>query len=102
METPRVGDPPGRYLVELTQSKSGFDDIQALAARSRTACDELSREGTPVRFLRSVFVPEDGSCFLLLEAPSAQDAGLAVRRAELGVTGIAAAHRLDHRPKQGG
>lgn len=38
-----------------------------------------------MRFLRSVFVPEDGTCFCLYEAPSAEDVHEAVRRAALPV-----------------
>jgi hypothetical protein len=38
-----------------------------------------------VRFLRSVFVPEDESCFYLYEAASADDVREAARRAELPV-----------------
>lgn len=83
-----------RYLVELTPTESGFDDIQALATRSRAASEALSRNGTPVRFLRAVFVPEDGSCFLLFEAPSAEEARLAATRAELGVERVVEALRI--------
>ena len=70
-----------RFLLELTPADNGFEDIQALSARSRAACEEVSTDRASVRFLRSVFVPEDGSCFLLFEASSAPDmekvAGLA-------------------------
>lgn len=43
----------------------------------------MQAEGVPVRFLRSVFVPEDDICFLLYEAPSADAVRIAVRRADL-------------------
>jgi hypothetical protein len=70
-----------RFLLELTPAENGFKDIQALSARSRAACDEVTTDSASVRLLRSVFVPEDGSCFLLFEASSAPDmekvAGLA-------------------------
>ena len=59
------------YLVELVPPVGGLEGIQALAARARRASDELSKEGVGVRFLRSVFVPEEGQCFLLFAGDSA-------------------------------
>ena len=85
MQTPGALRPLSRYLVELTPARNGFDDIQALAAQSRAACRELTRQGTPVRFLRSVFVPEDGTCFLLFEAATAGVVEELGRRAALRV-----------------
>jgi hypothetical protein len=60
-----VSDDVSRYMLELTPPETGWDDIQALAARFRAAAD-----GTEVRVLRSVFVPEDGKVYLLFEGPS--------------------------------
>jgi hypothetical protein len=48
----------------------------------------MSAEGTPVRFLRSVFVPEDESCFFLYEGPSAEVVRDAAGRAELAVAQV--------------
>jgi hypothetical protein len=74
-----------KYLVELTRPESGWEDMQAVTARLRAAADELGELGGNVRFLRSVFVPEDESCFLIYEADSAAMASEAARRAELAV-----------------
>jgi uncharacterized protein DUF4242 len=71
-----------RYLVELTRPDAGWEDIQAMTASLRSAAEEL---GGSVRFLRSVFVPEDGSCLLIYEAPSAAAAEEAASRAQLAV-----------------
>lgn len=88
-------NPPrlARYVVELSTPGRGWSDIQSIGVRARGACEELRKSGTAVRFLRSVFVPEDGSCFLLFEAASAEDAGLAAARAELGVESVVEAVR---------
>lgn len=83
MATTRGSAPLGRFLVELTPARAGFDDILALAARARAACRDLTHQGTPVRFLRSVFVPDDGTCLLLFDATSAEAVEEAGRRAEL-------------------
>ena len=44
--------------------------------------------GIPVRFLRSVFVPEDESCFFLYEGPNTDAVRDAAGRAELTVAHI--------------
>ena len=43
----------------------------------------MQRAGIQVRFLRSIFVPEDETCFHLYEAASAEDVREAARLAEL-------------------
>jgi hypothetical protein len=43
----------------------------------------LAREGTQVRFLRSIFVPEEETCFYLYEGPSADAVRAAATRAGL-------------------
>jgi hypothetical protein len=72
-------DTPTHYTVELRLPQAGCADIQEAAARARAAT-----EGGPVRFLRSIFVPEDDACFLLYEGPSAESVRAAARRAKLG------------------
>jgi hypothetical protein len=74
-----------RYLVELHRPLSGWQELQGVTAQARAAAEQLSEEGTPVRFLRSIFVPEDDSCFFLYEGPSADVVGEAGRRAALAV-----------------
>jgi hypothetical protein len=43
-----------------------------------------------VRFVRSIFVPEDGACFQLYRAGSAADVFEATRRARLPVADVSA------------
>lgn len=75
---------PDRYLVELESPESVFD-IQSVGARSRAASKEVSRHGMAVRFLRSVFVPEDGSCLLIFEGDSIEAVTEACTRAAIDV-----------------
>lgn len=70
-----------RYLVELERPTAGWGGIQEAAARAREAAGELRGDGLPVRFLRSVYVPEDDTCFFLYEGPSREAVQLAVQRA---------------------
>jgi hypothetical protein len=91
---------PVRYLVELRPTESGFEEIQALGAGSRAASEELSRNGTPVRFLRSVFVPEDGSCLLVFEGASREAVLQACRRAGIVPERISEALDLNDEAKE--
>jgi len=70
-----------RFLLELNPEERGFEDIQALSARSRAACEEMTVESKPIRLLRSLFLPEEGSCFLLFEAASVASVVEAAHRA---------------------
>lgn len=73
----------GRYLLELVPEKNGFEDIRALTERSRAVCDELALEHVVVRLIRSIFMPEDGTCLLVFDATSAPAIAETVRRAAL-------------------
>ena len=84
-----------RYTVELHLPRTGWEDLQEAAARARQATEQMRREGEHVRFLRSIFVPEDDACFFLYEGSSAQSVRDAAVRAELGVRRVDAALRLD-------
>ena len=67
------------YLVELYVAQGDQDVALRHAESAEQAGAELTREGRPVRCLRSIFVPEDETCFFLYEAESAD----AVREAAL-------------------
>ena len=71
------------FLLEFYVSRTAAAGPWPDAERTRLAAVELTREGTPVRYLRSIFVPEDETCFLLLEAGSAEAVREAARRATL-------------------
>jgi hypothetical protein len=84
-----------RYTVELHLPRTGWGDLQEATARARQATEQMRLEGEHVRFLRSIFVPEDDACFFLYEGPSAQSVKAAAMRAELGVLRVDEALRLD-------
>jgi hypothetical protein len=69
------------YLVEFYVSQRDAAAVARSAERTRRAAEELTREGTPVRYLRSIFVPADETCFFLCEAGSVAAVCEAVRRA---------------------
>jgi hypothetical protein len=84
-----------RYTVELHLARSGWAELQDATARARQATEQLQREGEHVRFLRSIFVPEDDACFFLYEGTSAQSVKAAAARAQLAVRSVDPALRLD-------
>jgi hypothetical protein len=77
-----------KYLAELYLPRSGSDGLRDAARRARAAAKELTAEGTAVRYLRSIFVPQDETYFLLYEAESAGAVAEASARAGIAVERI--------------
>ena len=59
------------FLVELYRSHSETQAAADDGERARAAAETLSGSGHAVRLVRSFFVPDDETCFLLYEAESA-------------------------------
>ena len=79
------------YVVERTLPGFTNEQVRAAAGRARTATSEMTRQGTPIRYLRSTFIPGEDKCFCLFEGPSAETVQEANDRAELPVERIAEA-----------
>ncbi len=79
------------YVVESYLSKSRAVELETMAARARAAAEELTREGTQVSYVRSVFVPDDEVCFHFFEAPDLVAAKEVCRRGLLDCDRIAPA-----------
>jgi hypothetical protein len=71
------------YLVETYLARGGAGERTTRERRARSAAEELTREGTRVRFERLIHVPEDEICFFVFAAPSGREAALAAQRARL-------------------
>ena len=72
------------FLVEVYRSRVHAETPAAeQAQRARDAAEELSREGITVRYLSSIFLPADETCFYLYEAPSADAVRMVALRADL-------------------
>jgi Protein of unknown function (DUF4242) len=67
------------YVVELQLTA----DLAAAGERARSAAEQLTREGTSVRWVRSVYRPEDETCLLVFEAATPEAVDRAGRRAGL-------------------
>ena len=70
-----------RYLVESYIPRSRPRQAHAAGRDARTAAEELVREGTHVRYVRTTFLPDDETCFHIFEAASEEAVGEACRRA---------------------
>lgn len=71
------------YLVETYLARGAEEALAACERRARSAAEELTREGTRVRFEGLIHVPEDEICFFTFDAPSGEEAALVAQRARL-------------------
>jgi hypothetical protein len=72
------------FLVELYVSRAD-------GSRVDLAADALTRAGTALRCVRTIFVPEDETGFLLVEAASVDDVRDAARNAEITLARVSEA-----------
>ena len=59
-----------QYLVELYLPSASAPALAELARRARAAAAAVTLAGTPVRYLRSIYLPFDQTCFVLYEGES--------------------------------
>jgi hypothetical protein len=57
-------------MIELYVSRIDSDSVAQAAERAQLAAHAMTRQGTRVRYLRSMHVLTDETCFLLFEAES--------------------------------
>jgi Nickel responsive protein SCO4226-like len=84
-----------RYLAELYLPKTGSESLRQAAVRARFASEAMTREGTPVRYLRAIFLGADEVCFHLYEAGSPELVREASRRAAIPVERVTEALDID-------
>jgi hypothetical protein len=72
------------YLIECYLPRPRAGAARDAARRTRRAAEQISPEGVEVRYLRMTFLPEDETCFHLLEAESSDAVEEVGRRAGLG------------------
>jgi uncharacterized protein DUF4242 len=71
------------YLVETYVPRSRAADAQAAGRRVESAAASLSGRGVVVRYVRTTLLPDDETCFHLVEAPSADAVRELCRLADL-------------------
>lgn len=65
------------FMVERNLSGISMDDLGNAQKAAIAKTKEMTDQGTPVRYIRTTFAPEDGRCMCLFEAANSDD----VRRA---------------------
>ena len=77
---------------------------QVDAARASAASDEATEDGATVRYLGSTLIPGDETCFVLFEAPSADDVRRLLERAQITYDRLVEAVQIgaEERHEEGG
>lgn len=60
------------YMVERSLKGIPMTDLAAAQKRAISTAEEMTRAGTPVRYIRTTFVPECGRCLCLFAASDAE------------------------------
>ena len=60
------------YMVERSLMGIAMNDLAAAQQRAISTGVEMTKEGTPVRYIRSTFAPDSGRCMCLFEASDAE------------------------------
>lgn len=61
------------FMVERSLGGISMDDLGGAQTAAINKGEELTAAGTPVRYIRTTFAPEDGRCMCLFEANSSDD-----------------------------
>ena len=77
------------YLLEAYVPRSDVRRLSELDAAAREAAATLQRCGRPVRLMRSIYLPCDETCFLLVETMERNAAEELAGRLELAVVRLA-------------
>jgi hypothetical protein len=85
------------FLLEVYARRTDSRAVDEAARRARAAADSLASEGPRVRYVRSIFVPEDETCFYVYEADSVGTVHEVARRAGLPVDRVVEARSAEER-----
>jgi hypothetical protein len=61
------------YMVERELKGIAMEDLAAAQKAAIAKAGEYREKGTPIRYIRSTFAPEDGRCMCLFEAETPED-----------------------------
>lgn len=61
------------FMVERELKGIAMDDLAAAQKAAIGKAEEMRRDGTDIRYLRTTYAPQDGRCMCLFEAPSSAD-----------------------------
>lgn len=61
------------FMVERSLGGISLDDLGGAQRAAIEMGEQMTASGTPVRYIRTTFAPEDGRCMCLFEAQSSED-----------------------------
>ena len=61
------------FMVERNLGGISMDDLGKAQKTAIAKGQEMTQQGTPVRYIRTTFAPEDGRCMCLFEADRSDD-----------------------------
>ena len=61
------------FMVERSLGGISMDDLGGAQRAAIDKGEQMTASGTPVRYIRTTFSPEDGRCMCLFEAQSSED-----------------------------
>lgn len=64
------------YMVERELKGIAMGDLAGAQKLAIATARDMSAQGTPIRYIRSTFTPDDGRCMCLFEAANAGDVQL--------------------------
>jgi len=79
------------FIVETYLSRDAEGEPDLTVARTIVAAAEMAASGRSIRFLRSIFIPDDETCLILFEATSADVVVATARQAGLDPDRVARA-----------
>jgi Protein of unknown function (DUF4242) len=84
------------FMVERSLKGIPMDQLAAAQQRAISTAEQMTAAGTPIKYLRSTFVPEDGRCMCLFESGSCETVEALNRQAQIPFDKVGPA--LDLRP----
>ena len=60
------------YMVERSLKGISMEQLAAAQQRAIRTAGEMTAQGTPIRYIRSTFVPESGQCMCLFDAADSE------------------------------
>ncbi len=72
-----------QYIVERVLPNFTAEQLKAAATKAKQTTAKMTEEGTPIRYMRSFFIPGEDKCFCLFDGPSAEVVRQANDRAQL-------------------
>lgn len=71
------------YMVERSLKGISMDQLAGAQRRAIDTAADMTAQGTPIRYIRSTFVPESGKCMCLFAADGDEDVKSLNKKADI-------------------